>query len=48
MVDMVIDQASSFLGGNGLKKRCVNLYFLSVVLFKLSQKNAVSLLFSGL
>ena len=48
MVDTIIDQASSFLGGNGLKERVYKFVFLSVVVFKLSQKNGVSLLFSEL
>lgn len=48
MVGTIIEQACSFSGAMGSKKGCTNLYFESVVVFKLSQKNGVSLLFSEL
>lgn len=48
MVDTLLTKPVVFSGAMGSKKGCINLYFVSVVVFKLSQKNGVSLLFSEL
>lgn len=48
MVDRITDHASRFPRGNGLKERAHTFIFVSVVVFKLSHENGVSLLFSEL